>query len=200
MMCLSLCQTMALMAAQCGNTHEKDMRSMMKIRNADPKDLPDILALYNHAVRETTAAWTTQEETLEERTSWFESRQLEGLPVLVAETEAGSVAGFASYGSFRAKEGYRLTAEHTVYVDPKVQRQGVGRTLLKQLISTATANGYHVLVGVVDGDNAASIGLHHALGFEVTGHLPQIGTKFGRWLDLVFLTKVLDEKAPAPER
>ncbi|WP_247649292.1 GNAT family N-acetyltransferase [Labrenzia sp. THAF82] len=171
---------------------------MMKIRNADPKDIPEILALYNHAVRETTAAWTTREETLEERLNWFENRQLAGLPVLVAETEEGSVAGFASYGSFRAKEGYRLTAEHTVYVDPRVQRRGVGRKLLTQLISTATANGYHVLVGVVDGDNAASIALHSAVGFEVTGRLPQLGTKFGRWLDLVFLTKVLDEKAAAP--
>ncbi len=170
----------------------------MIIRNADAEDVPAILALYNHAVRATTAAWTSREETLAERMSWFESRCENGLPVLVAAGEDGAVLGFASYGPFRPREGYRMTAEHTVYVDPAAQRQGIGRALLSQLAGIAGAQGLHVLVGVVDGDNAASIGLHEALGFEVSGRLSQAGTKFGRWLDLVFVTKVLN-KAEAPE-
>ncbi|WP_415714033.1 GNAT family N-acetyltransferase [Roseibium sp.] len=164
----------------------------MLVRDAEPKDIPVILALYNRAVRETTAAWTTQEETLDARLTWYEGRMKQGLPVIVAADEEDQVAGFASYGPFRAKEGYRYTAEHTVYVDPARQRQGIGRTLMTRLIEIAEANGIHVLVGGVDGDNGASIALHQSLGFEVSGRLPQTGTKFERWLDLVFLTKVLN--------
>ena len=170
----------------------------MQIRDAEAKDVPAILALYNHAVRETTAAWTGREETLNDRLTWFEARKSQGLPVIVAVDAVDEVAGFASYGAFRAKEGYRFTAEHTVYVDPSRHRQGIGRILMIRLMEIAEQNGIHVLVGGVDGANTASIGLHEALGFEVTGRLPQTGTKFGRWLDLVFLTKVLQE-ADAPQ-
>lgn len=170
----------------------------MRIRDAEAKDVPAILALYNHAVRETTAAWTNTEETLDDRLTWFESRKKQGFPVIVAVDEDDQVAGFASYGPFRAKEGYRFTVEHTVYVDPARHRQGIGRTLMIRLMDIAEAGGIHVLVGGVDGDNSASIALHEALGFEVTGRLPQTGTKFGRWLDLAFLTKVLKE-TDAPE-
>jgi len=170
----------------------------MRIRDAEARDVPAILALYNHAVRETTAAWTGHEETLDDRLTWFEGRKSQGLPVIVAVDAEDEVAGFASYGPFRAKEGYRFTAEHTVYVDPTRHRQGIGRVLMTRLMDIADANGIHVLVGGVDGANSASIALHEALGFEVTGRLPQTGTKFGRWLDLVFLTKVLRE-TDAPE-
>ncbi|MEM9633301.1 MAG: N-acetyltransferase family protein [Pseudomonadota bacterium] len=168
----------------------------MNIRNAEPHDVPAILDLYNLAVRETTAAWTTQEETLDDRLTWFEARKSQGLPVIVAVGPDEEVLGFASYGPFRPKEGYRLTAEHTIYVDPTVQRQGIGHKLLVRLIEIANGRGVHVLVGVVDGDNRASIALHEKVGFEKTGHMPQVGTKFGRWLDLVFLTKVLNPMEP----
>lgn len=170
----------------------------MPIRDAEAKDVPAILALYNHAVRETTAAWTNTEETLDDRLTWFESRKQQGLPVIVATDADDQIAGFASYGPFRAKEGYRFTVEHTVYVDPGRHRQGIGRTLMNRLIEIAKAEGIHVLVGGVDGDNKASIALHETLGFEVTGRLPQTGTKFGRWLDLVFMTLVLNEGRAAP--
>ncbi|MCK7614127.1 GNAT family N-acetyltransferase [Roseibium sediminicola] len=170
----------------------------MHIRDAKAEDVPAILALYNHAVRETTAAWTNREETLNDRLTWFEGRKNQGLPVIVAVNGEDKVVGFASYGPFRAKEGYRFTAEHTVYVDPAEHRKGIGRVLMNRLMEIAEGNGIHLLVGGVDGANSASIGLHQSLGFEVTGRLPQTGTKFGRWLDLVFLTKVLKE-TDAPE-
>lgn len=166
----------------------------MHVRDAEAKDIPAILELYNHAVRETTAAWTGREETLDDRLTWFEGRINNGFPVIVAVDAAQDVVGFASYGPFRAKEGYSYTVEHTVYVDPTRHRQGIGRTLMIRLIEIAEANDVHVLVGGVDGDNFASIRLHEALGFEVSGRLPQTGTKFGRWLDLVFLTKVLSKR------
>ncbi|GAB4519894.1 MAG: GNAT family N-acetyltransferase [Roseibium sp.] len=168
----------------------------MKIRDAEPRDVPAILDLYNRAIRETTAAWTTREETLDDRLEWFEARMRQDLPVLVAEGGDGLVLGFASYGPFRPREGYRLTAEHTVYVDPGAQRKGIGRGLVTRIVEIAADRGVHVLVGAVDGDNAASIGLHQALGFQVAGRLPQVGTKFGRWLDLVLVVKVLGEGPP----
>ncbi|WP_269583917.1 GNAT family N-acetyltransferase [Roseibium sp. Sym1] len=172
----------------------------MHIRDAVAEDVPAILALYNHAVRSTTAAWTNAEETLDDRLTWFEGRKSKGLPVIVAVDGRNQVAGFASYGPFRAKEGYRFTAEHTVYVDPERHRQGIGRILMVRLIDIAKSGGMHVLVGGVDADNGASIALHESLGFEISGRLPQTGTKFGRWLDLVFMTLVLNagRSAPAP--
>ncbi|PVB60213.1 GNAT family N-acetyltransferase [Labrenzia sp. 011] len=172
----------------------------MLIREAAPKDIPAILTIYNRAVRETTAAWTTREETLDDRLTWFEHCKNEGLPVLVASTQSGDVLGFASFGPFRPREGYRFTAEHTVYVDPLAQRQGVAFALLSQLVEIAAAKDLHLLVGVIDGDNAASIALHEKLGFEVTGRLPQAGTKFGRWLDLVLMTRVLNAGMAAPDK
>ena len=164
---------------------------MMLIRNAEPKDVPSILALYNQAVRETTAAWTNREETLDDRLTWYEGRVKQGLPVLVAVDDADTVLGFASFGPFRPREGYRLTAEHSVYVDPAAQRRGIGKALLERLVDIAIDMKLHVLVGVIDGDNSASIALHEKLGFHVAGRLPEAGTKFGRWLDLVFVARVL---------
>lgn len=170
----------------------------MRLRDAEPADIPAILDLTNQAIRETTAAWTTREETLDDRLTWFEGRRLQDLPVIVATGDDGAVLGFASYGPFRAREGYRLTAEHTVYVNPAAQRRGVGRALVERLIEIATERGVHVLVGAVDADNTASLGLHRALGFETAARLPQTGTKFGRWLDLVLVARVLnDREAPA---
>ncbi|WP_417708856.1 GNAT family N-acetyltransferase [Roseibium aggregatum] len=163
----------------------------MLIRNAEPKDVPAILARYNQAVRETTAAWTSREETLDERLTWFEGRMKQDLPVLVAVDDTDAVLGFASFGPFRPREGYRLTAEHSVYVDPAAQRRGIGRALLERLMEIAIAKNLHVLVGVIDGGNTASIALHEKLGFHVAGRLPEAGTKFGLWLDLVFVAKVL---------
>jgi phosphinothricin acetyltransferase len=128
----------------------------MLIRNAEPKDVPAILARYNQAVRETTAAWTSREETLDERLTWFEGRMKQDLPVLVAVDETDAVLGFASFGPFRPREGYRLTAEHSVYVDPAAQRRGIGRALLERLMEIAIAKNLHVLVGVIDGGNTPS--------------------------------------------
>ncbi len=169
----------------------------MHIRNGEPKDVPAILSLYNQAVRNTTAAWTTQEETLDDRLSWFECRIKNNQPVLVATDTDDTVLGFASFGPFRSREGYRFTAEHTVYVSPAAQRQGIGRTLLLRLMEIAELKGVHVLIGGIDGENTASIAFHERLGFEISGRLPETGTKFGRWLDLVFVSKIL-KPATAP--
>lgn len=170
----------------------------MKIRDAVPGDIPAILSIYNQAIRETTASWASNEETLDDRITWFESRRDNGLPVIVAVNSADIVTGFASYGPFRANHGYRFTAEHSIYVDPAQHRNGIGSNLLAAIIDRAKDGAIHVLVGGVDRDNAASIALHEKFGFEVTGSLPEVGAKFGRWLDLALMTKVLDQSDTPP--
>ncbi|MXP62427.1 N-acetyltransferase family protein [Roseomonas sp. M0104] len=163
---------------------------MPEIHDAAEADLPAILAIFNGAIRSTTAVWHTQETTLEARRAWMRERQGRGLPVLVA-VEAGTVRGFASYGDFRPFAGYALTVEHSVYVDPAAQGQGIGRALLAALVARAEAAGLHVMVGGIEAENQASIRLHRAAGFTEAGVLRQVGRKFDRWLDLLFMQKIL---------
>ncbi|HTH99698.1 MAG TPA: GNAT family N-acetyltransferase [Acidisoma sp.] len=166
----------------------------MPIRPATERDLPAILAITNHAILHTTASWQTKPHTMEMRAAWLAERRMAGLPVLIAEAD-GEVAGYGSYGSFRAYEGYALTVEHSIYVEERFQGQGLGRALLAALIDHATAAGMHVMVGVISAENTVSIALHERFGFEVTGRLPEVGRKFDRWLDLVLMQKIL---RPAP--
>ena len=170
----------------------------MQIRPARETDLPFLLAIHNDAVDTLTAAWTTKRDTMADRAAWLAARDAQRLPVIVAEREDGRVVGYGTFGPFRPREGYRLTAEHSVYVEASAQRQGIGRRLVDALIERAGTDGYHVLVGALDADNAASIALHQACGFEIAGRLPQVGHKFGRWLDLVFVSRVLDDRADPP--
>jgi L-amino acid N-acyltransferase YncA len=170
----------------------------MLVRPATDTDLHAIADIFNHAVRNTTAVFSTVETDVAARAEWAAARRARGFPVLVAE-EGGTVTGFASYGEFRAFPGYRLTVEHSVYVAPDAQRRGAGRALLSALISHAEASGLHVMVGGIDAANTASLALHRALGFEETGRMDEVAEKFGRWLTLVFMQRRLDTRAPPPE-
>lgn len=160
------------------------------IADATEADLPAILALVNQAIAETTAIWHLEQETLEKRGAWLAARRAAGLPVLVARRD-GRVLGFASYGPFRPFAGYDATVEHSVYVDPTAQRQGVGAALLAGLEARARAAGLHVMVGAIEAGNAPSIALHERAGFVVCGRMAQVGRKFGRWLDLALMQKIL---------
>lgn len=166
----------------------------VRVRDATESDLPAVLAIYNDAIRNTTAVWADEPADLSSRLRWLRDRQGSGYPVLVAEMDS-QVCGFASFGDFRGWAGYRHTAEHSVYVAEDLRGHGIGRKLLAVLLERAKAAGKHVLVGGVEAGNAASIGLHQALGFQEAGRLRQVGAKFGRWLDLVFLEIRLDHRA-----
>ena len=164
---------------------------MPTIQAAEEHHLPGILCIYNHAVEHTTAIWNDSLVDLENRRAWWRARTEAGLPVLVA-VQDGEVLGYASYGPFRAFDGYRLTVEHSVYVAESARRQGVASALLSALEDQARAAGLHVILGGIAANNEASLRLHQRLGFTETGRLPQVGQKFGRWLDLVFVQRVLD--------
>ncbi|ASN81486.1 GNAT family N-acetyltransferase [Deinococcus ficus] len=164
---------------------------MLNLRPAVHADLSAILEIYNHAVVHTTASYDLEPVTLASREAWFAHKQAGGWPVLVA-VEGGEVTGWATYGPYREKAGYARTVEHSVYVREGHRGAGTGRRLMEALIAQAGADGLHVMIGGVDADNAASIAFHERLGFERVAHLKQVGRKFDRWLDLVFLQRLLD--------
>lgn len=163
----------------------------MLLRPAAEADLPAILAIYNDAVVNTTAIWNDDVVDLENRRLWLRLRQDQGFPVFVAEEE-GAVLGYASYGDFRAFQGYRTTVENLVYVDASARGKGIGALLVQATIDAAAAAGKHMMVAGITGENEASLRLHRKLGFVETGRMPELGTKFGRYLDLVFLQRRLD--------
>lgn len=167
-----------------------------RLRPAVEDDVPAIVAIYNASVAVNTASWDTAPHSVAERLAWFHDRTRAGQAVLVAEQD-GRVVGWAAWGPFRSKAGYRLTMEHTLYVAESARGQGVGRLLMAGILETAAAAGVHVLVGAVSADNEASIALHERFGFVDVGRMPQVGAKFGRWLDLVLLHKQLDDR-PVP--
>ena len=168
---------------------------MPLIRPATREDVPALLDIYNWAVLNTTASYDHAPVSLEERQRWFDEKRAGGWPVLVAE-DAGRVLGWSTYGPFRAKVGYRHSVEHSVYVAPEVQGRGLGSALLTPLIEGARAEGRHVMIAGVDAENALSLRFHERHGFRPVGRFSQVGHKFGRWLDLIFLERRLDDGPP----
>ena len=168
----------------------------MRIRDAVADDAQAIAAIYNDAVAHTTAIWNERTVDAADRVAWMRERQARGYPVLVAVGDTGSeaVLGYASFGDWRAFDGYRHTVEHSVYVRADVRRGGIARALMVELIGRARDLRKHVMVGAIEAGNAPSLALHRALGFVQTGLMPQVGTKFGRWLDLAFVQLQLDDR------
>jgi len=160
------------------------------IDNAAANDFEQVLAIYNEVIRNTTAVYQEEEYDAACGRVWFDAKLSSGSPFMVAR-DAGGIAGFASFGPFRAWPCYRNSVEHSVHVRADRRGQGVGRALVLELKSRAAALGRHVMIAAIDTDNAASIHLHESLGFSRVGHFPEVGFKFGRWLDLEFLQCII---------
>jgi L-amino acid N-acyltransferase YncA len=153
------------------------------LRDAVEADLAAIRDIYNHAVEHTTAIWNETLVDVDNRRQWWSARTAKAYPVLVAD-KGGRVAGYASYGDWRAFDGYRHTVEHSVYVDRDFRGHGIGEQLMRALIERAAAGGIHVMIAGIEAENSASIRLHEKLGFRIVGTFSEVGIKFGRWLDL----------------
>lgn len=166
----------------------------MIIRAAVESDAEIIAEIYNDAVLNTTAIWNENRIDVANRITWINSRQQSGFPVIVATDKDDTVLGYASYGDWRPWDGYRHTVEHSVYVHKDVRGKGAGAALMQGLIQLAREAGKHVMVAAIESENAASIALHKKLGFIESGRMTEVGTKFGRWLDLTFLQLRLDER------
>ncbi|MCA1444078.1 N-acetyltransferase [Ensifer sp. IC4062] len=168
----------------------------MHIREAADGDLAAIRDIYNDAVANTTAIWNETLVDVANRAAWLKARKSAGFPVLVAVSDAAEVIGYASFGEWRAFDGYRHTVEHSVYVRSDRRGGGIGRALMVALIERAEALGKHVMVAGIESSNLPSIRLHKRLGFEQTGHMKEVGAKFGRWLDLTFMQLTLRTGSP----
>ena len=156
------------------------------IREATAADAADLLAIHNEAVRTTTAIWDESEVDLADRSDWLTGRLSAGLPVLVAEVD-GVVAGYAAYGPWRERSGYRHTVENSLYVLASHHRRGLASALFDALLARARGAGVHRMVAMIESGNTVSIDLHTRRGFQVVGRLPEVGRKFDRWLDLTIL-------------
>ncbi len=161
-----------------------------RVEDAEPGDLPQILAIYNEVIRNSTAVYSEAELGAVAGAEWFAAKTGRGFPFVVVRDAAG-VAGFGSFGDFRAWPCYQFSVEHSVHVRADRRGSGIGRAIVTELMARARAMGKHVMIAGIDADNAASLGLHQRLGFVVVGHFREVGFKFGRWLDLKFMQRVL---------
>lgn len=165
--------------------------SDVQIDRAAESDLEGITAIYNDVIASSTAIFSDDPVSIENRREWLAERQARGFPVLVAR-EQGAVLGFGSFGDFRAWPGYRTTVEHTVHVAAGHRRRGIGALLVRALIDEARALGMHMMIAGVVSTNEASLALHRRLGFVEVARLPEIARKFDEWLELVLLQLALE--------
>ena len=176
--------------------------SSLEIRPAVAADLPDITEIYAEAVRFGTATFELVPPDLAEMTRRFQTLIDGGFPYFVAVLD-GHVAGYAYAGPYRPRPAYRFTVENSVYLAPAIHRRGIGRRLLERLMADCETRGFRQMIAVIgDSANAASIGVHAACGFQMIGTHPNVGLKFGRWLDTVMMQRKLGEGAstvPAAE-
>ena len=164
-----------------------------QLTDATEADLPGLVTIYNEVIASSTAIFSSQPVALEERRLWWQGRVAQGYPVLIAR-DAHGVAGFATFGDFRAWPGYRFTVEHTVHVRADGRGRGTGGALMRALLTRAAALGKHMMIAGVDAENAAAIRFHERLGFIRAGQLREVGHKFDRWLDLVFLQREIGDR------
>lgn len=164
----------------------------MIIRPATANDVYAITDIYNDAVDNTVAIWTEEHTSPAARLDWLNALNHGRYPVLVADID-GRVSGYASVGPFRTFPGYRHTAENSVYVHPDFHGRGIGSALLAALIDACQDTTIHVIIAAIEAGNTASLALHHKHGFESAGVLREVGTKWGQWLDLNFMTLTLSK-------
>lgn len=163
--------------------------SACAIRSATRDDAGAINDIQNHYVVHSTATFLTEPLTLEQRLAWLDGRSAVH-PVIVAE-DGGRIVGWGSLEVFRSRPAYRHTVEFSIYVHHEWHRRGIGRAILAELLARARTVGHHTLVGGCCIESTAVIALLEATGFSRVAHFREVGRKFDRWLDVVFLQRLL---------
>jgi L-amino acid N-acyltransferase YncA len=161
-----------------------------EIRPYRESDAPAILEIINDSILNTFHNYDYDPKSLEEVSQLFETKLKDGFPVLVGELE-GEVCGYATFGKFRAKPGYNATIEHSIYLNERAQGQGMGTEMMKQLITIAREQGYHVMIAGMDSENLGSYRFHQRLGFQEVARFPEVAFKFDKLLTLVFMQLIL---------
>lgn len=165
--------------------------SNLNIRPAAPEDLHVITEIYDHAVRTGTATFEIDSPGIDEMTRRYRALIDSDSPYLVA-TLGEQIAGYAYAGSYRPRPAYRFTVEDSIYLAPERQKRGIGTALLAELIVQSEARGYRQMIAVIgDSANTGSIAVHARAGFQMVGTHPNVGFKFGRWLDTVMMQRAL---------
>lgn len=161
----------------------------MVIRTAERRDAEGVRTIYNHYVTNSTALFDLVPRTLDEQLQWIDEHS-GGHPAVVAEL-GGTIVGFGSLSTFRARPAYATTVEDSVYLLDGHRGRGIGRRILEELLRLAAAHGFHSVIARITGENDASIALHAACGFELVGIEREVGRKFGQWLDVVEMQRML---------
>jgi L-amino acid N-acyltransferase len=161
------------------------MNTSYHVCPATESDLPAINDIYNHYVLHSTCTYQEDPELIEDRRKWF-SHHDEKHPVIVAMAD-GQVIGWGSLSAFHSRSAYRHTVENSIYIHHQYHRQGIGSLLLEDLIARSRGLGHRVIIAGIDGEQTASVALHTKFQFEKVGHLKQVGFKFGRWLDAIYM-------------
>lgn len=162
--------------------------------------LEAIQAIFNDAIVNSTALYDYVPRSREVMEAWFEGKERANLPILGVLSDSGELMGFGSYGPFRPHAAYKYSVEHSIYVDARFRGLGLGKAILQRLIERAQQQDYHMMIGVIDAQNATSIALHEKLGFNACGQIREAGYKFGRWLDLALYQLVLSTPEKPVER
>ena len=164
---------------------------MPLIRPSRAKDISAITAIYAHHVLHGTGTFETEAPSVNDMTLRRADVLSKGLPYLVAEQD-GEIAGFAYGNWFKPRPAYRYSVEDSIYLTPDLQRKGLGRALLAELLARCEAVGIRKVMAIVgDSANAGSVGVHLALGFTQVGIIEACGWKFGAWRDIVIMQKTL---------
>ena len=165
-------------------------QNRLVIRRAALADVERLAGIYNEAIETSTATFDIRPKSLDERTRWLRAHG-DRFPVLAGE-QGGTVVGFASLTPWSEREAYDGTAETGLYVHSAWQGRGIGRQLYAAIIEEARRLGFHTLIARVTAESSASIHLHEDAGFRVVGTMSEVGRKFGRWLDVLIMQKMLD--------
>ena len=162
----------------------------MEVRLARSEDAEAIRAIYNREVLGGTVTFDLVERSPDDQQVWLDEHS-GAHPAVVAVDDRGRVSGFGSLSPYRSRPAYRTTVEDSVYVHSASRGQGVGRAVLDELIDLAGAHGFHAIMARIVGDHEASIRLHQGCGFELVGIERQVGRKFGRWLDVAIMQRLI---------
>lgn len=163
----------------------------ISVRPVADGDAEAIRAIYNPEVLESTVTFDLVPRTLEDQLAWQHERSGAHAVLVAVDDDTGELVGYASLSAYKERAAYATTVEDSVYIRRDQQGRGVGRLLLTELVGVATAHGFHAVMARIVGGHDASIALHAALGFEIVGTEREVGRKFGRWLDVVVMQKLL---------
>ena len=164
----------------------------IEIRDAKMEDLASILKIVNFEIEHTNSIYDYEKRTLDDQIIWFNKKKVKKMPIIIAK-DSNNIFGFGTFGIFRPWDGYQYSVEHSIYVDKKYRNKGVGIKIIKKLIQLARKQGYHTMISGIDASNSGSINFHKKFGFKEVGRFNQIGYKFEKWLDLIFMQLYLDD-------